>query len=232
MEQMKSNLLRRAGIIVSLMLVVFGLSACGGDNDESDEPGSTPSKSDEPGSTPSKSIVGVWNVLGLNDETIIFSDSGKGRYVNNSGNGYGQKSTDFSYEMAGDGGFFIGFGWKGVDYNFEFMGPYIVIPGPNQQGKYRFILYKKDNLGKGSLSDFKGKFRAYWWESEKYKYITFNGDGTGEQYYPLTYTMKGKNHALITYYYQNGIEEEEAIIYEDVLYLQSYEEPCDYFREE
>lgn len=220
MEQMKKNRLRMAGIIVSLMLGLFGLSACGGDSDESDEPGSTSSKS----------IVGVWNVLGPNDQTIIFSDSGKGRYVNNSGNG--QKSTDFSYEMAGDGGYFIGFGWNHVDYNFEFMGPYIVIPGPNEQGKYRFILYKKENLGKGSLSDFKGKFRAYWWESEKYKYITFNGDGTGEWYYPLTYTMKGKNHALITYYYQNGIDEYEAIIYEDVLYLQSYEEPCDYFREE
>lgn len=213
----KKNLLRRMSILVSLLLAISSLSACSGDDDDDD-------KSDNAGTVTAKSIVGVWNVLGTED-TFIFTDSGKGRYSNHWSNGT-THMTDFSYEMAGDRGYFVGFGSNTYgDYSFEFMGPYIVIPTQSpynlKYSKFRYLLYKKENVGKGSLSDFKGEFSNDEWGT-----IAFNGDGTGKTNWRLdadaefTYKSEGKNYAHIYYSKEEVFRKRcEVFIYEDILYL-------------
>lgn len=191
MELKKQNLLRRMSLLISLILGIFTLTACGSDDDDEDGAGTVTAKS----------IVGEWNVLGRNEDTFTFTDSGEGQFSYYWSNGTNH-TIDYSYEMTEDGGSFIGYGEKNYgDYSFKFMGPYIAIPILNtyhKGQKYKYILYKKENLGTGSPSDFKGKFF-----SPAGGTITFNGDGTGIADWDMiaidsfTYKMEGKNYAHI-----------------------------------
>lgn len=215
MNLQKKNLLRRMSILVSLLLAIFSLSACSGDDDDDDKVGNA-------GTVTAKSIVGVWYALGYdNSVTYTFSESGNVRISTD--NGY---TKDFSYEMAGDGGYFTG----DKQNSFEFIGPYILIHYEKYYyNEYSDLLYKKENLRNGSLSDFKGEFSSSRWGT-----ITFNGDGTGKTNWDMTtntqfqYTSEGKNYAHLCGYNNDGKKNyfvsHEALIYEDHLYLSAGKE--------